>query len=313
MAEPIIKPLLLAVLAYWLNLAFIESRFFKRASDKLEMLNRIWVRHAVLFFVFAAVIMILFGELNMKMVLPLALISLFFYALNRWVMNKKDRTGLAHFLTMQVVHLVVLYTVLWLAGQAEGPSGLGEQFHILFFADELQVDKELIVPAIALIVLFLTVIAPEIVDRTLGRFRNPAASANMEIAAAIEHKSEAIRSLKDSLIHRFASDAVIEEQFEESLEGPSSKTIESVKVQYQWYRKEDDSSKGKAIGILERLLVVVFVYYGVYQGLVLLGAMKTLARFKMFESKTFAEYYLIGTLLSLLLATACGFLMRRIV
>jgi hypothetical protein len=40
--------------------------------------------------------------------------------------------------------------------------------------------------------------------------------------------------------------------------------------------------------------------------------MKTLTRFKQFEDKTFAEYYLIGTLLSLIIGIVLAIAIKKI-
>jgi hypothetical protein len=59
---------------------------------------------------------------------------------------------------------------------------------------------------------------------------------------------------------------------------------------------------GETIGVLERLLVVIFVLgeAGVAVGLVI--AAKTIARFRQLDDRAFAEYYLLGTLASVTVA-----------
>jgi len=65
-------------------------------------------------------------------------------------------------------------------------------------------------------------------------------------------------------------------------------------------------SRGRAIGVLERALGLTLVLLGQYGALGLIVAAKSLARFKALEDREFAEYFLIGTLASLLLALAGG-------
>lgn len=55
---------------------------------------------------------------------------------------------------------------------------------------------------------------------------------------------------------------------------------------------------GRWIGILERILIVIFLNMNQIASIGFIIAVKSLARFKMLESKTFSEYYLLGTLLS---------------
>jgi hypothetical protein len=71
-----------------------------------------------------------------------------------------------------------------------------------------------------------------------------------------------------------------------------------------------DIARGRAIGALERALALTLVLLGEYGALGLIVAAKTIARFKALEEREFAEYFLIGTLASLLLALAVGVAVR---
>ena len=53
---------------------------------------------------------------------------------------------------------------------------------------------------------------------------------------------------------------------------------------------------GATIGILERILIVVFVLTGADVAIGFVVAAKTLARFRQLDDREFAEYYLLGTL-----------------
>jgi hypothetical protein len=67
---------------------------------------------------------------------------------------------------------------------------------------------------------------------------------------------------------------------------------------------------GRTIGILERLLALTLVLAGQWGALGLVIAAKSIARFKDLEHRRFAEYYLIGTLASVLTAAVSGILVR---
>lgn len=67
-----------------------------------------------------------------------------------------------------------------------------------------------------------------------------------------------------------------------------------------------DIARGRTVGALERALALTFVLLGQFGALGLLVAAKSLARFKALDDREFAEYFLIGTLASLLLALAGG-------
>lgn len=78
----------------------------------------------------------------------------------------------------------------------------------------------------------------------------------------------------------------------------SSATLEEQK-------SRDQTGNGRVIGALERLLVYLFLISGQTLAVPVIVAVKALARFKrMEEDQGFAEYVMIGTFLSLLLAFA---------
>ena len=63
---------------------------------------------------------------------------------------------------------------------------------------------------------------------------------------------------------------------------------------------------GKYIGILERILILTLTVTGNISAISVVFAAKSIARFSELSNKQFAEYYLVGTLLSFLLALAGG-------
>src|SRR6266545_6477397 len=67
-----------------------------------------------------------------------------------------------------------------------------------------------------------------------------------------------------------------------------------------------DIARGRTIGALERAIALTLVLLGQFGALGLIVAAKSVARFKALEDREFAEYFLIGTLASLLLALAGG-------
>ncbi len=58
---------------------------------------------------------------------------------------------------------------------------------------------------------------------------------------------------------------------------------------------------GEVIGVLERVLILPMIVAGKYEALGLVLAAKTIARHKKMEDEDFAEYFLVGTLSSILL------------
>lgn len=69
------------------------------------------------------------------------------------------------------------------------------------------------------------------------------------------------------------------------------------------------SGRGRVIGILERWLVLTLLLVGQWGVIGFVLAAKSIARFDQLKEQTFAEYYLIGTLLSVLFAIGTGLLL----
>jgi hypothetical protein len=72
----------------------------------------------------------------------------------------------------------------------------------------------------------------------------------------------------------------------------------------------DEYNRGRVIGLLERALIYVFVLTGQFGAIGFTLAAKGLTRFKELENRGFAEYVLIGTLLSSSLAIVIGLLVK---
>lgn len=70
---------------------------------------------------------------------------------------------------------------------------------------------------------------------------------------------------------------------------------------------------GRVIGILERIIIYVAVLADQIAAIGLVLAVKGLARFKEMDHRPFAEYVLVGTLLSLLLAVFVALLVKSLI
>lgn len=66
-------------------------------------------------------------------------------------------------------------------------------------------------------------------------------------------------------------------------------------------KAQDDGNKlGRHIGNLERILMAVGFYSNKWEIITAVVALKTLARFKQLDDKDFAEYFLIGSMTSII-------------
>ncbi|WP_171051690.1 DUF3307 domain-containing protein [Alteribacter natronophilus] len=81
---------------------------------------------------------------------------------------------------------------------------------------------------------------------------------------------------------------------------------EMVTVKTEQLYRDSPQKTGRYIGMLERLLIIVLLVLQLPHGLAFLAALKSLTRFKQFDNKQFAEYYLIGTIASSLIGLCIG-------
>ncbi|MFJ5762118.1 DUF3307 domain-containing protein [Neobacillus sp. NPDC093182] len=73
-----------------------------------------------------------------------------------------------------------------------------------------------------------------------------------------------------------------------------------------------DLSRGKLIGYIERLLVLVLTFYSAYPAIGFIVAAKSIARFKQMDDRNWAEYFLLGTLTSMFIGITLGILLREV-
>lgn len=76
---------------------------------------------------------------------------------------------------------------------------------------------------------------------------------------------------------------------------------------------EGTAGSGRMIGILERTLSLILILVGQWAAIVILVAAKSIARFDELKDRRFSEYYLIGTLTSLLVAVLTGLVLMAVV
>lgn len=71
-----------------------------------------------------------------------------------------------------------------------------------------------------------------------------------------------------------------------------------------------DKNAGRMIGTIERIIMLIFIAVGQYAALGLVLTAKSIARYdKISKEKDFAEYYLLGTLLSTLIVIVISFIL----
>lgn len=76
---------------------------------------------------------------------------------------------------------------------------------------------------------------------------------------------------------------------------------------------EEDLEAGSLIGTLERWIVLLLGIVGLWESIALVVAVKSIARFQELKQRAFAEYFLIGTLTSVLVAIVLVVLVSAVV
>jgi len=74
---------------------------------------------------------------------------------------------------------------------------------------------------------------------------------------------------------------------------------------------EEEYKRGRLIGVLERFVLFTLVLNSQYAAVAFVLTAKTMARFKSLDDRPFAEYFLLGTLLSVVLAGMAGLAVKR--
>jgi hypothetical protein len=105
------------------------------------------------------------------------------------------------------------------------------------------------------------------------------------------------------------------------LVGPSNAFIKRVLNQFRGLLSDNENptvSKeelkvGACIGIMERWLILALVLMGEISAIAFVLAAKSAIRYPMLDDKYFAEYFLLGTLLSTSLALLLGLFLQYIV
>ncbi len=93
---------------------------------------------------------------------------------------------------------------------------------------------------------------------------------------------------------------------------PSNWMIRKIIKKWKPDEKEPSDRMGAFIGTLERILTVLLVGLEAYSAIGFVIAMKSVVRYeRMQKERAFAEYFLAGTMLSVLVSLVLGLLVQR--
>lgn len=95
---------------------------------------------------------------------------------------------------------------------------------------------------------------------------------------------------------------------------PANIAIQKLLMVYKPDNKEDDvkmdNNAGRFIGTIERIIMLIFLSIGQYSAIGLVLTAKSIARYdRISKEKDFAEYYLLGTLMSTVVVIVVSFIL----
>ncbi|MCM3573931.1 DUF3307 domain-containing protein [Mesobacillus subterraneus] len=191
------------------------------------------------------------------------------------------------FILDQLLHLFMLLLAMQLFYKITLVSNVN-RFIQLLFEDGRQLDASSTILAIAIILIMGTTVSGHIIRILLG-------------------------SLPGQLL-TFEGKYTFKNELKEPAYQTASKGEKGLSEQYSYMVfNKHDMSRGKLIGYIERLLVILLTYYSSYPAIAFIVTAKSIARFKQMDDRDWAEYFLLGTLTSMFLGIVFGILLREIV
>lgn len=114
-----------------------------------------------------------------------------------------------------------------------------------------------------------------------------------------------------SVLANFEGELTLKNQKNAGKTTQINNTEHSITEAYQHFTYSSAvQSRGKYIGYMERLIVIILTIVGAYEAIAFIIAAKSIARFKQLDDRNWAEYFLLGTLSSIFLALVIGLLMK---
>ncbi|MFD2829495.1 DUF3307 domain-containing protein [Corticicoccus populi] len=285
--------LLLLILAHLTADFLMQSN--QMVKEKLKYLNPHIFHH---FLVAGVSLVIIWGyqyhfqNILMHFLLPLAFIIFTHYLIDISKIKissryqgraASDMRPLAVFLLDQGLHLAVILTagILFFNITAESIR--------LFFENGFSTSLNFPETIVFIVIVYIlaTTVSGVIVKHIIGTI--PSSLANFEGEMTLQSRKNAEKGKKI---------AEIENSFTEA--------------HHYFTYSTPIRSRGRYIGYLERLLVIILTVSGAYEAIAFIIAAKAIARFKQLNDRNWAEYFLLGTLSSIFLAVILGILVRQI-
>ena len=117
-----------------------------------------------------------------------------------------------------------------------------------------------------------------------------------------------------SELANFEGELTLRNQINPAKEKNHPKTESNYTEEYHYFTYSTPlRSRGKLIGYIERLLVIILTVIGAYPSIAFIVAAKSIARFKQLDDRNWAEYFLLGTLSSIFLGLVLGLVVQGVI
>ncbi len=276
-----VKPLAVLILAHLLADFILQPASLIALKQSRNTPRKFWNSgvfwHSVVHLAVSTALLVLWGLWTKSALLAVVCIFAAHYLIDRFKFLWKPGTWV--FILDQVLHIVCIYLILLAFGLAASPIPL-VGLAVSFGQHNLPLSLSSKLALGAMCVIGLVWVSGHLVKNILGSLR--------------------LRSF-DSLKKPAGENSAAPQPGKLPGQGDNNEGLPA------------EASTGMYIGYLERLLVGVFMVSGIYTGLGLLGTLKTLARFKQLENREITEYFILGTMLSMLLGMLFGALLRFII
>jgi hypothetical protein len=270
------------------------------------LINKSNLKHCLHLLVTSLVVLLVFGEVNVTTFFLALLVTFSHYFIDLLKLHlqkiiqkaetqkkrKKDLERIGLFLMDQAFHILLIYFITLGFKAVIGP-GLIIPYILSLANQEIQLTLADKIIMVAIAGVCLTFVSGRLIGIFLAPFKVP---------------------LSEKSSRKELSDSVPSTQQINKPTGSGTNETQPGLVSEKQILGEDKTVRfGIYVGILERILIAIFMSLELYVGLGLLGTFKTIARFKQLEDKDFAEYYILGTLLSLLMGIIFGYLIQWII
>ncbi|MFY0758484.1 DUF3307 domain-containing protein [Metabacillus dongyingensis] len=195
--------------------------------------------------------------------------------------GKQNMKKLFYFIADQIIHLTMIITACHLFFKVTFSGLLEKGIELLTENSSLSILNSVLF--IIIIVILVTSVSGHIIRILLGTLPDQLLSFEGRYSFKNERKEEQLNS----------AGGLVEE--------------------YTYYTfNKHDLSRGKLIGYIERLLVIILTFYSAYPAIAFIVTAKSIARFKQMDDRNWAEYFLLGTLTSMFLGIFFGLLLREV-